>query len=358
MLASLTKAFQTKPSTFLPPPTYTSLNQKTVKSILIVHQGAIGDFILSLPALEALHHFYLEAKFTFLAHSNILELIRARPYFKNVFDCNSSHWAPLYSQGGKLASRNLESLLQVDSVFVFGRSSSQLLVNNLTDNLVKPVHRIDPFPEVDFGSDLTEYQCLQLEKIGIPAIPPPEAIIAPARQDILEAHAFLRQNLSSKDRLILLHPGSGSPKKLWSPLGWLSMINRLSSEKNLRFALLQGPADAEIVHHLRSQLETITPIMVVNWPLGKLAALISEAPLYLGNDSGVTHLAAACGTPTIALFGPTDPQIWAPRGPRVKIIRWQDKRTPNALQNKSTSPSVPPPEADIVFDQVIEWLRI
>jgi ADP-heptose:LPS heptosyltransferase len=329
-----------------------------VKSILIVHQGAIGDFILSLPALEALHHFYLEAKFTFLAHPNILELIRARPYFENVLDCNASHWAPLYSHGGKLASRSLESLLPVDSVFVFGRSSSQLLVNNLTDNLAKPVQRVDPFPEPDSGSDLTEFQCLQLEKLGIPAIPPPNAIIAPARQDILEAHAFVRQNLASKDRLILLHPGSGSPKKVWPPFGWLCMINRLSAEKNLRFALLQGPADAEIVHHLRSQLETIAPITVDNWPLGKLAALMSQSSLYLGNDSGITHLAAACGTPTIALFGPTDPRIWAPRGPRVKIIRWQDKGTRNVLQSISTAPSVPPPETDIVFDQVIEWLRI
>lgn len=354
----MNKAFQTKPSTFLPPPTYTSLNQKSVKSILIVHQGAIGDFILSLPALEALHRFWPEARFTFLSHPNILEIIRARPYFESVFDCSAGRWAPLYTRGGELASRELNSLAQVDRVFVFARSSSQLLVDNLTDNLAKPVNRVDPFPEPSLGSGLPEFQCLQLEKLGIPAIPPPDAVIAPRRQDILEARAFLRQNLASRDRLILLHPGSGSPRKLWSSCGWLGLINRLSSERNLRFALLQGPADAEIVHQLRSQLKTVTPITVENWRLGKLAALMSESSLYLGNDSGVTHLAAACGAPTIALFGPTDPEIWAPRGPRVKIVRWRDKGAVEAVQSDSGTVLEPPPEAEIVFNQVIEWLRI
>ena len=330
-----------------------------MKSILIVHQGAIGDLILSLPALEALHRFYPEAEFTFLGYPNILEIISARPYFKEAHDCNSSRWIPLYATGGELISIDRDSLLQNDSAFVFGRSSIQPLVENLTNNLLISVHRIDPFPELEFGSGPAEYQCLQLEKVGIPAIPPPMAIIAPQHQDILEADTFIRQNLSPRERLVLLHPGSGSRKKLWTPIGWLSVIRRLSSEKSLKFALLQGPADSEIVNYLRAQLETITPFSIVkNWRLGKLAALISRSSLYLGNDSGITHLAAACGTPTVALFGPTNPRIWAPRGPQVKIIRCQGEGTFNATQDDSGTVLEPPPEAGIVQNQASEWLRI
>jgi ADP-heptose:LPS heptosyltransferase len=329
-----------------------------VKSILIVHQGAIGDFILSLPALEALHHFDPEAKFTLLAHPFMLETIHARPYVQNVLDCGGSWWAPLYRPGGKLAPEHLEPLLEVDSVFAFVRSTSQLLVHNLTHNLGKPVYRVDPFPAPDHDLGPTDYQCLQLEKIGIPAIPPPAAIIAPPGQDVVEVIAFLRQNLSPQDRLVLLHPGSGSRKKLWTPSGWLNLIHRLSDKKDLQIALLQGPADGEIVRYLHSQLEAFTPITVENWRLGRLAALISESSLYLGNDSGITHLAAACGTPTIALFGPTDPRIWAPRGPLVKIVRWQAENTANEDQSASGMVAAPPPEAEIVWKQAIEWLGI
>ncbi|MGD8878557.1 MAG: glycosyltransferase family 9 protein, partial [Syntrophobacterales bacterium] len=100
---------------------------------------------------------------------------------------------------------------------------------------------------------------------------------------------------------------------------------------------------------LHSQLESNSLIPVENWQLGKLAALMHQADLYLGNDSGITHLAAACGIPTIALFGPTDPQIWGPRGPQVSIIRWQAE---------SKTISEPPLEAELVCTKAREWLQI
>ena len=56
--------------------------------------------------------------------------------------------------------------------------------------------------------------------------------------------------------------------------------------------------------------------------LYELACWLASARLYIGNDSGITHLAAAVGTPVLALFGPTDPAIWAPRGPHVRVLRW------------------------------------
>ena len=145
---------------------------------------------------------------------------------------------------------------------------------------------------------------------------------------------------------------------MWRSSGWLSLIHRLASKKNLRLALVKGPADAEIVHYLYCQLETVSPILVENWPLGRLAALMRIASLYLGNDSGITHLAAACGAPTIALFGPTDPRIWAPRGPKVKIIRWQTAGTVNALQGGAEAISESPSELVLVWQQTNEWLAV
>ena len=114
-----------------------------MKSILIVHQGAIGDFVLSLPALEALHRSYPEAHFTFLARPNILELIQARPYVKDVLDFSASCWAVLYHLQGRLAAADLERLLPVDIIFIFGRSSSQIVADNLARNFGKPTQVVD-----------------------------------------------------------------------------------------------------------------------------------------------------------------------------------------------------------------------
>jgi len=56
--------------------------------------------------------------------------------------------------------------------------------------------------------------------------------------------------------------------------------------------------------------------------LGELSRWLAGARVFLGNDSGIAHLAAACGVPVVALFGPTDPRVWAPRGPRVQVAQW------------------------------------
>lgn len=329
-----------------------------MKSILIVHQGAIGDFVLSLPALEALHRSYPEAYFTFLARPNILELIQARPYVKDVLDFSTSRWAVLYHLQGKVAAADLERLLPVDIIFIFGRSSSQIVADNLARNFSKPTHRLDPFPKPGLDLSLVDHQCRQLEELGIPASPPPAAIIAPRHQDFVEARSFVRCNMSPEESLILLHPGSGGRDKLWTPLGWVGLIHKLAVYPNLRLALLQGPADYQIVQQIRSRLDSISPLLVENWPLGKLAALMTETALYLGNDSGITHLAAACGTPTIALFGPTDLQIWAPRGPRVRIIRWKPGSSANNLPGESGKISESAPEVALVWDQVKDWLGL
>jgi ADP-heptose:LPS heptosyltransferase len=83
--------------------------------------------------------------------------------------------------------------------------------------------------------------------------------------------------------------------------------------------LIEGPADADAVSCVLSLLETEPPV-ARDWSLPRLAAVMVEAALFLGNDSGLTHLAAGVGAPTIALFGPTDPIVWAPLGPRVLVI--------------------------------------
>jgi len=328
-----------------------------VKYILVVHQGAIGDFILSLPALEAIHRFYPEAGFKFIGHPEILEIIRGRPYVKHVLDCSAANWTPLYNSGGRLASTDLDLLLPADAVFVFGRSSSQIMADNLAHSLGEPTHRLDPFPEPKLHITVADYQCGQLQELGIPAMPPPEAIIAPSQQDVLEARDFVSRNLEPGDRLVLLHPGSGGKNKLWTPTGWLSIIHQLSAQPELRFALLQGPADTRIVQHLRSQLDTNSLIQVKNWRLGKLAALMSNGALFVGNDSGITHLAAASGAPTIALFGHTDPLIWGPRGAKIRIVRWQPETPANMMLEPEKIPAQPG-EVEIVLNQAREWLGI
>jgi hypothetical protein len=103
----------------------------------------------------------------------------------------------------------------------------------------------------------------------------------------------------------VIHSFSGSPRKCWPLDRYRELARRL--EPHMPVCWCAGPEDS---------LSDAVRIA----DLYELACWLAAARVYIGNDSGITHLAAAVGTPVVALFGPTDPRIWAPRGPQVQVI--------------------------------------
>lgn len=119
------------------------------------------------------------------------------------------------------------------------------------------------------------------------------------------------------DHPIILHPGAGAVWKRW-PAQRLGAVARTLRERDHDVALLAGPDDAEAVE---ATLAHGGPLPVLrSASIRHLAGILSRVRLFVGNDSGVSHLAAAAGAPTIALFGPTDPASWAPLG-NVRVLR-------------------------------------
>lgn len=114
---------------------------------------------------------------------------------------------------------------------------------------------------------------------------------------------------------VALHPGSGSVRKNAPPELFAGLARALSP--TAPWLLIEGPADGVAVAAVASAPGAVRTGAL---NLHALATVLSRASLYVGNDSGVTHLAAALGVPTIALFGPTDPRSWAPVGPRVAVL--------------------------------------
>jgi hypothetical protein len=107
----------------------------------------------------------------------------------------------------------------------------------------------------------------------------------------------------------VIHPFSGSARKNWPLEKYRALAEKLQHVMPVRWCA--GEDDPPL------------PGAVCIHDLYELACWLAGARLYLGNDSGITHLAAAVGTPVLALFGPTDPAVWAPRGPNVRVGRWR-----------------------------------
>lgn len=111
---------------------------------------------------------------------------------------------------------------------------------------------------------------------------------------------------------------------------------RWVQERPERLVTVLGPAD-DPVHEFVTEMARVVDLRVIaGLSLPQLAALLALASAYVGNDSGVTHLAAAMGAPTLALFGPTSPEIWAPRGANVRVFRsrWSEVDALDVRSNK------------------------
>ncbi len=120
-------------------------------------------------------------------------------------------------------------------------------------------------------------------------------------------------------RFLALHPGSGSPAKNWPPDRFAAVARALSPSRP--WLLVSGPADEAAAAALGAAPDAIRARSL---PLRVLGAVLAHAGLFVGHDSGVSHLAAAFGAPVLALFGPTDPVVWAPVGRRVRALRSPD----------------------------------
>jgi heptosyltransferase-2 len=150
---------------------------------------------------------------------------------------------------------------------------------------------------------------------GDPSVTPP--LLVASEEEAAAARPWL-------DRLgpdfLAIHPGSGSPRKNWPADRFASLIEARATGGP--WLLVEGPADGAATDPLRGRPNAV---LARELPVRLLGVVLAKGGLYVGNDSGVTHLAAAFGAPTLALFGPTDPAQWAPIGTRVTVVRSGDR---------------------------------
>ena len=200
-----------------------------------------------------------------------------------------------------------ERLAAVDLAVVYSRSAA--LVRGL-QSLVAQVAAHDPTPAA--GVHASRWLLRPLEALGFRPTGDPEPI-RPTAPETAEARRF---SSSLPAGFLAVHPGSGSPRKNWPADRFAALLDTVAPRAP--FLLVEGPADAEAVAVLRRRPGAV---VAHGLPPRMLGAVLSRAGVFIGHDSGVSHLAAAWGTPTVALFGPTDPAVWAPLGPRVAVVR-------------------------------------
>jgi heptosyltransferase-2 len=216
--------------------------------------------------------------------------------------------ATLLSADGVGPGRLRDELSGFDAAIAYTRSAD--LVRNL-GAFAPRVLAHDPTAAPP-GCHVSEWLAEPLAALGLAADAAPAACTASAEE--LETGRPLRAALGAG--FLAVHPGSGSRDKSWPAERFASVIQATTPGR--AWLLVEGPADTEAVGPLA---EIRGLVRARQLPHRVLGALLAQAGIYIGNDSGVTHLAAAWGAPTLALFGPSDPAVWAPQGPHVRVLR-------------------------------------
>ncbi len=287
--------------------------------VVIFHQGALGDFLLLLPALEGLFRSLPGVRADFWSKREHVSLLSGKQYLGDFHSLDGPLAAALLDDGLREDFPLPDFILRADRVFIFGQEGSRVIARRLSARLGGRAHWIRSFPGPDHkGVHACDFISEQLVELGWPhrkvfrTLEPPACEVSAAR-DMLERFA-------AGGRPIMIHPGSGGMRKVWPLRNWASLLPWVRKQLRIPVILSAGPADECIADFFLEMGRVGVPV-VRGLSAVQLSALISLCRLFIGSDSGVSHLAAAVGTPALVVFGPTDPQVWAPRGDAVRIVR-------------------------------------
>ncbi|MEO6053215.1 MAG: glycosyltransferase family 9 protein [Chthoniobacterales bacterium] len=284
--------------------------------ILIIRGGAIGDFILTLPAIQLLHQTFPDAHIEILGYRHIATL--AKGYTAATRSIEYAGLAGFFNPKSELDPELRTYFAGFNQVISYLYDPDGFFEGNLRRSGVK--NFIAGNSRLNENAHASHQLAEPLTKLGIygnESLPVPSIIISPS--DHLTANELLKEIPTPR---IALHPGSGGARKTWPVTRWIEWVSLfLKQHPTWRIVLSGGECDAEIMRTLKSQPFAEKLHFFENLDLSVLAAVYQQCQGYLGQDSGISHLAAAVGCRSVLLFGPTDPRIWAPMGEHIQIVK-------------------------------------
>jgi heptosyltransferase-3 len=299
--------------------------------ILVIRGGAIGDFILTLPALKALREAYPHADIEILGYKHIAVLAEKRFYAQAVRSIEYGPLSSFFAKNSDLPAELANYFARFDLVINYLYDPDRIFQNNLrrcgVENLICGPARI-----VETAGHAARQLARPIEELGVRVSDLTERIFLS-----IDDRRFARDFLQGlQPPIIAIHPGSGSKEKNWQLENWIALFSRSDGfplaearggqpRKLPPLVVISGEADKAETEALEREWKNREVRVAKNLPLPHLAAVL-ERSIFIGHDSGISHLAAAAGANCLLLFGPTDPNVWAPKNKNVRLLTAQSRR--------------------------------
>lgn len=285
-----------------------------IRRIVIIRAGALGDVILTIPALRVLRECYPAARTEVVGYPDLWKVAGSlvdsrvsieRPAFAGLLTGEASPELVAWLRGEHDTPSGTP--LPVDLAIAWTQRNPRPIFQ--ASGIGRLVHA-SPFPPPGIHA-----AAWYLQSLDLPAALDGGPLLSLSPEERRAGERALSD--LGLDRPIILHPGAGAGWKRW-PAQHFGAVARVLRERGNNVGLVAGPADEEAVEEAVAHSGPL-PIIRTD-SIRHLTGILSRARLFVGNDSGITHLAAATGVPTLALFGPTDPACWAPLG-NVCVLR-------------------------------------
>lgn len=288
--------------------------------ILVIRGGAIGDFVLTLPAIRLLRENFPQAHLEILGYKHIVALAEGRFYADATRSIEYGGLSRFFIPGTELPEDLVEYFASFQQIVSYLYDPDRFFESNLRRAGVR--HFLHGSPRLDDSAHAAQQLAQPLERLAL-YLEDKRPILFPTAADRQFASDFIERAFpGSGGPFIALHPGSGGEPKNWPPAQWAALGDTLfRAAPSARVLLVGGEADHAALAHLREAWRSRAIHTALDLPLPELAAILQRARLFLGHDSGISHIAAAAGAPALLLFGPTDPDIWAPLADGVRIVR-------------------------------------
>ncbi|MBU6301174.1 MAG: glycosyltransferase family 9 protein [Verrucomicrobia bacterium] len=274
--------------------------------ILVIRGGAIGDFILTLPAIRLLREGLPDPQLEILGYPGITSVATMAGFADRLRSIEHGALAPFFAPGAKLDPDLCDYFASFQLVLSYLYDPDGFFAANLeragVKTLLKGPHRMDESKGVPAATQLA----LPLQDLALYLEHPWVSLGLPLPE--------------TRSPVIAFHPGSGSPRKNWGYERWVELATLLKAESYL---VLSGEAERETIGDLLDLMRSrhLKFEHLAGVPLTDVATALTGCRLYIGHDSGISHLAAACDLPCVVLFGHTAPEIWAPKNPGVRVLR-------------------------------------
>lgn len=291
--------------------------------ILVVRGGAIGDFILTLPAIAALRHQFPTCRLEVLGYAHIAQLAVAGGLADAVRSIEARPLARFFGQGATLDPDWVEYfsrfalivsyLYDPDQIFqgnVRACSRAQFIAGPHRPNEHENLHATDVFLKP--LEQLAVFDADSRPRLRLASAEPAAAVAEVCRSGAGRPVA---------DTWLAIHPGSGSERKNWPESSWAGLLEWLMESSSTQVLLVGGEAEGGRIERLSARLPAHRHTPAIRLPLPELARRLSGCSAFIGHDSGITHLAAALGLRLLVLWGESKEAVWRPRIDDLTVLR-------------------------------------